>query len=108
MITVLSTPTEEHPAARQTTTLGGVDYVIDFDWIGRANCWKLDLRSAEGVPLQLGILVLPGSDLFEVLAKLGRPEGALLVRSPGGEVPTLETLSTKCELALVTVEPARA
>lgn len=104
MITVLATPSQEQPATRQTTTLGGVDYILDFDWIARAGCWKLDLRTAEGVKLIMGLLVLPGTDLFETLAKTGRPDGTLMVRSPDGAVPTLETLSTKCELALVTVE----
>lgn len=88
-------PISADPRQVQTTTLDGVDYQLDLDWIGRQASWSLSVRSPDG-PLTLGLRLCPGTTL---LSRRGyrddAPEGILVVDGdPAGIPPGLDDFAS--------------
>lgn len=61
-------------------SLGGVDYELTVSWCGPASAWTLDIRSADGSDIVVGISMVTGVDLLGQYKHLGLP-GQLVAQS---------------------------
>lgn len=72
----------ETPSSRLRCTLDGVDYAMRVDYNGGEDRWYLDLLTVDGIPIVLGLKLLPGQDMLDRLVSDLRPAGSLLLIAP--------------------------
>jgi hypothetical protein len=73
------------PNYRVSTTLDGVQYVLDVRWNGRSGVWYLDIRDVDEDPIAMGIAVVLGSALGIRTVDARFPPGALIAADMSGE-----------------------
>jgi len=73
------------PNYRVSTTLDGVQYILEVRWNGRAGVWYLDLLDIDEDPIAMGIAVLLGSALGVRTTDARFPPGALIAADTSGE-----------------------
>jgi hypothetical protein len=66
----------------------GTDFLLDFDWNGRASAWFLSVYSADEAPLVLGIKVVSNRPLLHRFRSTpGLPAGDLVAVDFTGLIP---------------------
>jgi len=66
------------PNYRVSTTLDGVQYILDIRWNGRAGVWYLDVLDIDEDPIAAGIAVVLGSALGIRTTDARFPPGMLI------------------------------
>jgi hypothetical protein len=89
------------PNYRVGTMLGGVQYVLDVRWNGRASdgagAWYLDISTSAGVLIRAGIKIVLGALLGRRSVSPDFPRGVLIAAdlSGAGVDATLDDLGTR-------------
>jgi hypothetical protein len=96
-------PLDPYPNTTQQSELDGVTYSFRFRWSQRGNCWHMDLRTLDGLPVLLSVRLVSGFPLLRRLVRESRPSGELyMVDLTGrGEDPTLEEFGARFGLFYV-------
>lgn len=76
-----------------TITLAGVEYLLSLAWNFYSNSWTLDIGTADGIPILVGIPLVSGANLLEQYAYLNFG-GSLIVQSDSDlySIPEYDTL----------------
>lgn len=106
-MTIQQIPTFSDPSYRQTTTLEGVTYILQFDFNMRACAWYLSIADADNVDIYNGVKLTVGFLLLRKCADPRRPPGDFMVLSSTSDLSPpgmLELLpgSGRCTLVYVT------
>ena len=104
MITI---PIVETPFFRETVTLSGTEYVLDFQYNQREDRWYLSLYDVDGLPIYVGRKIVPSVPLFRKCADPRAPIGALIAQTLTADdtAPGLDELGTTKRVSLVYYEP---
>lgn len=86
--------------------LGAVTYRLRFGWNRIGGFWYLNIATRTGVPIALGIPLVPGADLLEQFQYLGF-DGALVVQSDGNadDIPDATDLGVTGRVFFVSFAP---
>jgi hypothetical protein len=98
----------ERPYYRQTTTIEGREYQLEFRYSGREESWYLSLYKLEAdetrTPLATGVKIVPRIDLLRRFTRGDRlPPGELraIPRGADGSLPGLSDLGEAQRVELV-------
>ncbi len=69
---------------RVGTVLGGVSYLLDVRWNGRAEAWYLDVLTEDEEPIRRGIKLVLGSALGRRCVDTRFPPGILVAADTSG------------------------
>lgn len=72
------------PNYRVGTKLGGVSYVLDVRWNGRADAWYLDVLDEGADPIRVGIKLVLGAALGRRCVDPRFPPGILMASDTSG------------------------
>lgn len=77
--------TSEHAAAVLTLLLGGSLFRVGIRWNERSAGWFLDLSTADGAPLLLGLRIVPDWDLTGRFTDPRLPAGRMVAVDTSGQ-----------------------
>ncbi len=63
----------------QTVDLDGATFALIFRYVGRADCWFLDIDDAQGVAVIHGVKLVAGAVPLASVVALNRPAGQLVI-----------------------------
>lgn len=76
-------PTSSDPFYTQTTTLDGTDYILEFRFNSREECWYLKLSLTDATTLIEGVKVVSNWPLLQKLVDARGPFGELVALAYG-------------------------
>jgi hypothetical protein len=90
-------PLQPYPDTTQQSDLDGVTYSFRFRWSQRGECWHMDLRTLDDVPVALAVRLVNGWPLLRRVVNAVRPPGELYLIDITGraEDPTLAELGSR-------------
>ena len=93
------------PFFRETVTLTGADYILDFQYNQREDRWYLSVSDAAGVPIYGGRKIVPSVSLLRQCADARQPPGLLVPQTltTDDSPPGLNDLGSR--IALYYYEP---
>ena len=103
---MIQIPTVSDMFYTQITTLDGTDYLLEFRFNTRENCWYLIVSLADSTQLAGGIKLVSNFPLLQKYADSRMPPGELLVLAPSSDAspPGRFDLGTglRCQLVYLT------
>lgn len=80
--------------------LDGVQFRLEFRYVDRDDAWYLSIYDVDGIPLRMGLRVVPQWPLLQLWADENRPGGEMISLSQGGvtSTPTLDQLGSDAVL----------
>lgn len=79
-------PTEPFEANYQIrVTLDGRDFLLDFDYSQRADCWSFSISSVDGTLIRAGMKVVCETYPLRKIAGYAKPPGQIVVLDESGD-----------------------
>lgn len=101
-------PTFDDPFYTQTTSLDGVQYLLEFRYNQRENSWYLNVSLDDATPLVKGVKIVLGSDLLGRFVDRRMPTGRLVAIANGEDdsTPGMGELGVDRRVTLVYLDAA--
>lgn len=111
-MSVLRIPTSNDPFYVQRTDLEGREYVLQFDYSTRENCWYMQVSASDGTVLAAGVKLVCSWPLLYRYTSTLLPPGKMFVMpvTTDDSPPGLDDLAEggRCELTYVTSDDPAA
>lgn len=106
MFRIPTSTRDEVASYTQRTTLDGREYVLTFDWNGRAGHWFFSIADQDEDPILQGVKVVLGWNLLDGVRDVRRPPGAIVAvdLTGSGEPPGRTELGGRVELVYYDAE----
>lgn len=86
-------PSRTSPIRSQRTDLNGVSYRIDWRYNARVHRWYFSIFDSDDSPVVTSRPLVAQYPLLTAVSKPSRPPGQLLLVTPNGEDPDIDTIS---------------